>query len=80
MNQAITTGTWVKINESSNDYGHMRVFQYIKQRLWAHVRRSMIQAVIKGTKVPFKESRNDYGHLEPLYESSNDYGHMRTVQ
>jgi hypothetical protein len=48
MGQAVITGTKVPFNESSNDYGHMRAVQSIKQKLRAHESRSINQAVMNG--------------------------------
>jgi hypothetical protein len=67
MNQEVIKGIKVPFfNETSNDYGHIRAFISIKQRLRAHERLSMNQGLIKGTKVPFNESSNDYGHMRDV--------------
>jgi hypothetical protein len=84
-------GTKVPFNESSNVYRHMRAFQWIKQWLRAHERKSMNKAMTTGTWEPFNESIRAHesrsmnqvvikGTKVSFNESSNDYGHMRTVQ
>jgi hypothetical protein len=57
------TSRWVPLSEWSNDYGHMRYVEWIKQWLRAHEKRLVNQAMTTSTWETFNESSSEHGHM-----------------